>query len=211
MRQAIAIELDHLSRNPLLPAYIISELNHHPERAASSSTQSPGAEPGTRATRVTTVLRRQIDARVKRGRHAADLARVIHRQPDGAVHIPVRRAADAPGDARAWTTAASAGSSTRRAALPAFFLERCGHDTQNPRHAHLRVLLPRRRGRSRAAAPSRCSWRRCSAGGRARPAREIERRCARQLELRAATIEAEKLPTFPCRPRSTSPTFRHFL
>src|SRR6478672_13493242 len=31
--RVIAIELDHLSRAPYLPGYIISEVAHHPERA----------------------------------------------------------------------------------------------------------------------------------------------------------------------------------
>src|SRR5258708_19309622 len=30
--RVVALELDHLSRTPYLPGYIISELTHHPER-----------------------------------------------------------------------------------------------------------------------------------------------------------------------------------
>jgi AcrR family transcriptional regulator len=65
--QAIAIELDHLSRNPLLPAYLISEVNHHPERVQQLMTSIAGAEPGNLGKRVTAVLRRQIAERVREG------------------------------------------------------------------------------------------------------------------------------------------------
>ena len=34
VEQVVALELDHLSRAPYLPGYIIGEVTHHPERAA---------------------------------------------------------------------------------------------------------------------------------------------------------------------------------
>jgi len=67
VEQAIAIEIDHLSRNPLLPAYLISELNHHPERVRQLVTSIAGTDPERVGRRVTTVLRRQIAERVRAG------------------------------------------------------------------------------------------------------------------------------------------------
>jgi TetR/AcrR family transcriptional regulator len=67
VRRVVAIELDLLSRNPYLPAYIIGEINSDPKRAlqlveSASRLQSRGI-----LTRMLKVLRRQIQARVKSG------------------------------------------------------------------------------------------------------------------------------------------------
>jgi hypothetical protein len=67
VEQAIAIELDHLSQHPLLPAYLISEVNHHPERVRQLVTSIAGMDPGRVGRRVTTVLRKQIAERVRAG------------------------------------------------------------------------------------------------------------------------------------------------
>src|SRR5476649_1645462 len=42
VRRIIDIELDHLSRAPYLPGYIIGEVTHHPERAAQLITAVTG-------------------------------------------------------------------------------------------------------------------------------------------------------------------------
>jgi hypothetical protein len=67
VRRIIALELDHLSRAPYLPGYIIGEVTHHPERAAQLIGAVTGLTPKQLGPRVLGVLRRQIDARVKAG------------------------------------------------------------------------------------------------------------------------------------------------
>jgi AcrR family transcriptional regulator len=67
VERVIALELDHLVRNPLLPAYLISELNHHPERVQQLVTAMAGMEPARIGRSVFRVLRAQIDERVKEG------------------------------------------------------------------------------------------------------------------------------------------------
>lgn len=64
----IAHELDGLRQAPHLPGYIIAELTHHPERAGQLFVGLTGLTHGQVASRVFTVLRRQIDAEVKAGR-----------------------------------------------------------------------------------------------------------------------------------------------
>jgi TetR/AcrR family transcriptional regulator len=67
VRRVVSIELDLLSRNPHLPAYIIGEINQTPERAlqfveAASQLESRGV-----LRRITEVLEKQIDEGVKAG------------------------------------------------------------------------------------------------------------------------------------------------
>ena len=63
----VEVELDYLSRAPYLPGYIISELTHHPERARQLISSMAGQAPEDIRPRVVAMLRKQIDARVKRG------------------------------------------------------------------------------------------------------------------------------------------------
>ena len=67
VRRVVALELDHLSRAPYLPGYIIGEVTHHPERAAQLIAAVTGLAPKALGPRVLGALRRQIDARVKAG------------------------------------------------------------------------------------------------------------------------------------------------
>ena len=67
VRRIIDLELDHLSRAPYLPGYIIGEVTHHPERAAQLIGAVTGLTPQDLGPRVLGTLRRQIEARVKAG------------------------------------------------------------------------------------------------------------------------------------------------
>ena len=67
VRRIIDLELDHLSRAPYLPGYIIGEVTHHPERAAQLIAAATGLAPQEVGPRVLGSLRRQIDARVGAG------------------------------------------------------------------------------------------------------------------------------------------------
>ena len=67
MRRIIDLELDHLSRAPYLPGYIIGEVTHHPERAAQLIAAVTGLTPQELGPRVLGTLRRQIDGQVKAG------------------------------------------------------------------------------------------------------------------------------------------------
>ena len=67
VRRIVALELDHLSRAPYLPGYIIGEVTHRPERAAQLIAAVTGLAPKELGPRVLGTLRRQIDARVKAG------------------------------------------------------------------------------------------------------------------------------------------------
>ena len=67
VRRIIDLELDHLSRAPYLPGYIIGEVTHHPERAAQLIAAVTGLAPKELGPRVLGTLRRQIAARVKAG------------------------------------------------------------------------------------------------------------------------------------------------
>jgi len=64
----VEIEIDHLSRTPGLPGYIISELHHHPERVRQLIAALTGATPEDVRPRVLEKLRQQIDAAVRAGR-----------------------------------------------------------------------------------------------------------------------------------------------
>jgi len=65
--RVVELELDYLSRAPYLPGYIISELTHHPERARQLIAAVTGQSPEDIRPRVLATLRKQIEARVRRG------------------------------------------------------------------------------------------------------------------------------------------------
>ena len=67
VRRIIDLELSALSRAPYLPGYIISEVTHHPERAAQLIAAVTGLMPQELGPRVLGTLRKQINARVKAG------------------------------------------------------------------------------------------------------------------------------------------------
>jgi TetR/AcrR family transcriptional regulator len=68
VEQVIDVELRQLAKTPYLPGYILSELAHHPERAAQLFSAATGTTPSEVGSRVFKVLRAQIDQRVKAGR-----------------------------------------------------------------------------------------------------------------------------------------------
>ncbi len=123
VRRIIDLELDHLSRAPYLPGYIIGEVTHHPERAAQLIAAITGLTPKELGPRVLGTLRRQITARVKAGAMRPDRARVVPRQPDGALHLSRSRSGRWSRRCSAWTSARFEQFITRRREeLPAFFL-----------------------------------------------------------------------------------------
>ena len=65
--RVVALELDHLSRTPYLPGYIISELTHHPERVRQLVSAVAGATPEDIRPRVLTKLRQQLNAAIRAG------------------------------------------------------------------------------------------------------------------------------------------------
>jgi TetR/AcrR family transcriptional regulator len=65
--RVVTLELDHLSRTPYLPGYIISELTHHPERVRQLLSALTGMTPEDIRPRVITKLRQQLDAAVRAG------------------------------------------------------------------------------------------------------------------------------------------------
>jgi TetR/AcrR family transcriptional regulator len=68
VEQVVALELDHLSRTPYLPGYIIGEVAHHPGRAQQLiAAMTRGLTPEAIRPRVFGTLRRQIDQRVAAG------------------------------------------------------------------------------------------------------------------------------------------------
>jgi TetR/AcrR family transcriptional regulator len=64
----VALYLENLSRNPFLPAYVLSEMHHHPERMPQLLTSTAGADPGRLLARVFLTLGDQIEAEVRAGR-----------------------------------------------------------------------------------------------------------------------------------------------
>lgn len=74
VRGIIGVYFTQLAETPYAPAYVISEVNHHPERAAQfvAMMQQAGAHPA----RFLEVLQTQIDARVR----AKTLRRISARQ-----------------------------------------------------------------------------------------------------------------------------------
>jgi TetR/AcrR family transcriptional regulator len=67
VEQVVQVELTHLLKAPYLPAYILSELAHHPERVPQL-TAAMGVAPSDVGAAVFGALRTQIDARVRAGR-----------------------------------------------------------------------------------------------------------------------------------------------
>ena len=65
--RVVTLELEHLSRTPYLPGYIISELTHHPERVRQLLSAVTGMTPEDIRPRVITKLREQLDAAVRAG------------------------------------------------------------------------------------------------------------------------------------------------
>jgi AcrR family transcriptional regulator len=65
--QVVQTELQHLSKAPYLPGYILSELAHHPERAGQLVSAVTGMVPAEIGMRVGGALRAQLDARVRAG------------------------------------------------------------------------------------------------------------------------------------------------
>src|SRR5438270_5623607 len=66
--RVIALEIDHLSRAPYLPGYIISEITHHPERVGELIAAVTGLSPEVIRPRVVLTIGRQLDAEIKSGR-----------------------------------------------------------------------------------------------------------------------------------------------
>src|SRR5262245_438466 len=65
VEQVVQVELEFLSKAPYLPAYILSELAHHPDRAPQLIAAVTGEVPVALGTHVRTVLAKQTDARVR--------------------------------------------------------------------------------------------------------------------------------------------------
>jgi TetR/AcrR family transcriptional regulator len=65
--RVVALELDHLSRTPYLPGYVISELTHHPERVRQLLSAVTGMTPEDIRPKVLTKLRQQLNAAVREG------------------------------------------------------------------------------------------------------------------------------------------------
>lgn len=63
----VQLELDHLSRSPYLPGYIISELHHHPERVRQLIAALTGMTPDDLRPKVVSRLREQLDASAQAG------------------------------------------------------------------------------------------------------------------------------------------------
>jgi TetR/AcrR family transcriptional regulator len=64
----IALYIDNLSRSPFLPAYIIAELHHHPERVELLLSKAMGAKPKGVLSPLLRKLAAQIDEEVAAGR-----------------------------------------------------------------------------------------------------------------------------------------------
>jgi TetR/AcrR family transcriptional regulator len=66
--RVVELEIDHLSRAPYLPGYIISEISHHPERVRDLIGAVTGLPPDVLRPRVLVTLARQIDDATAHGR-----------------------------------------------------------------------------------------------------------------------------------------------
>jgi TetR/AcrR family transcriptional regulator len=67
VRHIVELEIEHLSRAPYLPGYIIGEVTHQPERAEQLIAAVAGMAPKDIGPRLLGALRAQIDQRVKAG------------------------------------------------------------------------------------------------------------------------------------------------
>jgi AcrR family transcriptional regulator len=65
VKAIVEIELDRLSRTPYLPAYIISELAHHPERMSQLVSALTGSQPEALGRRMLRIVGTQIDEEVR--------------------------------------------------------------------------------------------------------------------------------------------------
>lgn len=65
--RVVATEIDVLSRAPLLPGYILAEINHHPERAGQLIGSLTGLQTQGIAPRLFGTLGKQIEERVRAG------------------------------------------------------------------------------------------------------------------------------------------------
>lgn len=65
--RVIELELDHLSRAPYLPGYIISEISHHPERVRALIGAITGLSPEVIRPRIVATLGRQLHERITSG------------------------------------------------------------------------------------------------------------------------------------------------
>lgn len=65
VRAVVTVELDRLSRAPYLPAYIISELAHHPERVHQLIAALTGSQPEALGRTLVRAVGAQIDAEVR--------------------------------------------------------------------------------------------------------------------------------------------------
>jgi AcrR family transcriptional regulator len=67
IRAIVEIEHEALGRNPFIPAFLISELNHHPSRAGQLAESVAGEAPRAAGSRVLARLQAQIDEGVEAG------------------------------------------------------------------------------------------------------------------------------------------------
>lgn len=71
VRKVVELELDTLLENPLLPGYVLAELNHHPERVEQFVASMTGVSIETVGPRVFDRVGAQIDEAVAAGRMRA--------------------------------------------------------------------------------------------------------------------------------------------
>jgi TetR/AcrR family transcriptional regulator len=67
VRAIVELELDRLTRTPYLPAYIISELAHHPERISQLVSALTGARPEALGRKLLRIVGDQINEAVRAG------------------------------------------------------------------------------------------------------------------------------------------------
>jgi len=67
VERIVSIEIEHLSKSPHLPGYILSEINHHPDRARQLVSALTGMSPDEARPKLFSVLARQIDEQVAAG------------------------------------------------------------------------------------------------------------------------------------------------
>jgi TetR/AcrR family transcriptional regulator len=65
VQRFVAFELDALAKNPYVPAYLIAEMNQHPDRVPQLVKSLTGLEIAGVVPKVRATLQKQIDARVK--------------------------------------------------------------------------------------------------------------------------------------------------